>query len=296
MRLAKSSAFLILSTTTYLLSGPLGACSSDPVSAADAAVTAEASTSDQATPPPPDAAVDASVRMDAAAPDATDGGACSPRGASDVKLVNGVGATAPENKVTVQMVDECQGTTAGLAYSGPRLRFEPTDKANHYFLATSTNPADFYPSASVIYNYPIAGVRNDTDIKLVPRAGRDSAPDLYGSSFDPTKVHFVVQLTQLDLSCDTSGYTVSVTGHPEANVEYTAGGNFNVVPGQTVSGGVRASYAFVSKVNAGTGTVEIVGTKPGCKLASNVLPIPITSNKYPLVAGTVTYLIAVTAR
>jgi hypothetical protein len=202
--------------------------------------------------------------------------------------------TGPSNKVAAKMVDACDGTSAALAFAGSRLPFTPTVGKTHYFLVDSTNPADFYKSASVVFNYPSAGVRNDTDVKLVGKPGNGVADSFVGN-YDATKVHFAVQLNKVEAACDVSGYTVSVVGHAEAVVKYTNGGNFAPDAALTVSGGTQGSFAFISKVNPGAGFVEIVGTKAGCKLVGVALPSAISTNTYPLIADTVTHVVANTS-
>jgi hypothetical protein len=130
-------------------------------------------------------------------------------------------------------------------------------------------------------------------MKIVAKPG-GGAPDVFGANYDATKAHFVVQLNKVAATCDASGYTVSVVGHPEAVVQYTNGG-FAVDPALTVSAGDRGAFAYISKVNVGAGLVDIVGTKTGCKLTGLAFPASITTNKYPLVADTATYLVANTA-
>jgi hypothetical protein len=299
-RKAKSPVWVLVCVCVGVPGLSLVACSSDPATTADAGPTTSTTTTSTATSTStstPDAATpDAATSPDAATADAqTDGGTCAARGKSDLKIDPAISSTTADNKVTVQLVDTCQGTGAAQAYTGTRLRFEPTDNTNHYFLVTSTNPADFYKSASVVWNFGLAGVRSDTDMKIVAKPGVGGATDIFGANYDATKAHFVVQLNRLAATCDVSGYTVSVVGHPEAVVQYTNGGSFAVDPALTMSAGDRGAFAYISKVNVGSGLVDIVGTKPGCKLVGVAFPAPITTNKYPLVADTATYLVMNTA-
>jgi hypothetical protein len=271
------------------------ACSSDSATSSsggnggpDASPTSTSTstaTSTSTTPPPTDAGQDAP----------SEAGACSSTEKSDVKVLAANSGTDPSGKVTVKMVDTCSGTSASQAYAGTRLRFTPTDVTNHYFLVDSTNAADFYKSASVVYNFPLAGIRGDTDVKILAKPGVGSAADSFGANYDATKAHFVVQLNKLEPTCDAGGFTVSVVGHAEAVVQYSNGGNFLPDGALTTSAGTQGAFAFISKVNPGTGLVDIVGTKTGCKLVGPAFPVAISTNKYPLIADTVTYLVGNTS-
>jgi len=306
-RSTKNPALVLLSACVVVPLVSMAACSSDPASTANGGTTPTSTTTTTTTTTTtststststadasiPDGAIpgDAAIARDAQ----VEAGACGSKGKSDLKIDPAISSTAADNKVTVQMVDACQGTSAAQTYTGTRLRFEPTDLTNHYFLVTSTNPADFYKSASVVWNYGLAGVRNDTDMKVVAKPGVGGAADVFGTNYDATKAHFVVQLNKVAATCDVSGFTVSVVGHPEAIVQYTNGGTLAVDPALTASAGDRGAFAYISKVNVGAGLVDIVGTKTGCKLTGLAFPASITTNKYPLVADTATYLVANTA-
>ena len=300
---------LVLSVVGLGVLGGVVACSSDsttpggtsgPDASTTDASTTDASTTDASTT---DASTTDASTTDAATTDAsttdagsdatTEAGACSPKGESDVKVLPANSGADPSNKVTVKMVDACDGTTASQAYAGTRLKFTPADGSNHYFLVDSTNTADFYKSASVVYNFTLAGVRNDTDVKVFAKPG-GSVADSFGANYDATKAHFVVQLNKVEATCDAGGFTVSVVGHPEAVVQYSNGGGFTPDGSLTMSAGNQGAFAFISKVDAGTGLVDIVGTKTGCKLVG-VLPATISTNKYPLIADTVTYLVGNTS-
>lgn len=293
------SLLFLFSVAALVPVASLGACSSDPATSADAAAptttatTTTTSTTTTTTPTStPDASKpDATSNTDAATTDGStsEAGACTAQGKAKVKPTNGASGLAPDNKVTIQMVDNCQGTTAAAAYTGTRIEFSPTNLNNHYFLVTSTNPAEFYKAATVVYNYPIPGISGDIDFKIMPKPGGTN-PDPFGTNYDATKAHFVVQVNFAEATCDASGFTVSVPGHAEAMVQYTS--NFLTVdPTLTSTVGTRGSYAIISKVNAGAGLIDIVGTKTGCKLVGIAFPVPITTNKYPLIADTVTSLV-----
>lgn len=292
------SLLALLSVSIFVPAGALAACSSDsgstPVTGADASPTATTTTTAPADASPT-ATADASTQ-DAPVDAPTEAGACSAKGESDLKVLAANSGTDPANKVTAKMVDACDATTsAATAYTGTRVKFMPSNGNNHYFLIDPTDPANFFKSASVVFNYPLAGIRNDTDVKIVAKPGIGSASDSFGANYDATKVHFMVQLNKVAAACDVSGYTVSVVGHPEAVVQYSNGGNFTPDGALTTSAGTQGAFAFISKVNPGTGLVDIVGTKTGCKLVGITFPVAITTNKYPLIADTVTYLVANTS-
>jgi hypothetical protein len=265
-------------------SGAAGGPDASATSTATSTSTSTA-TSTSTTPPPSDAGPDAT----------SEAGACATKGESDVKPLTANSGSDPSGKVTVKMVDACDGTTASQAYAGARLKFFPTNGSNHYFLIDSTNPADFYKSASVVYNFPLAGIRNDTDVKLFAKPGTGGASDSFGANYDATKAHFVVQLNKVEATCDAGGFTVSVVGHAEAVVQYSNGGVFTPDGALTTSAGTQGAFAFISKVNPGAGLVDIVGTKTGCKLVGPAFPVAISTNKYPLIADTVTYLVGNTS-
>jgi hypothetical protein len=202
-----------------------------------------------------------------------------------------VNSTAdPSGKATIQLVDACQGTSAALPYTGTRVRFTPTNNENHYLLVTSTNPADFYKSASIVYNFP-PGVRTDADVSLIAKTGIGSAPASFDATYDAAKAHFLLQINKLEATCDASGYVVTVTGHPEAVVQYGNSGSLSPNPALTASVGDRGATVFISNLTPGTGLVEFVGAKTGCKLVGIMAPLPVISNKYPLVADTVTRVV-----
>lgn len=294
IRSLKRPALVLLSVCALAPAVSIAACSSDPATSTDGGTEASASTT--ATTPPPDASattdastpdgftppVDASpdAKPDAS-PDATvEAGTCAAKGKSDLKIDPAISSTAPANKVTVQMVDACQGTSSALPYTGTRLRFEPTDGSNHYFLVTSTDPTEFYKSASVVWNYPLAGIRNDTDMKLVAKPGVGGAADVFGSNYDATKAHFVVQLNQVG-TCETGGYTVSVVGHPEAVVQYSNGGTIAVDPALTMSVGQRGSFAFVSKVDVAAGLVGSQAPRRAASSRASRSPSPSRRTSFP---------------
>lgn len=274
----------------------LGACSSDPAATdAGTAPSTTTTTTTTTTTPPPDASATAT---DAATPDApppvdaspdapTEAGACSGKGATDVKLT-AVNSTAdPSGKATIQLVDTCQGTSAALPYTGTRVRFTPTNNENHYLLVTSTNPADFYKSASIVYNFP-PGVRTDADVSLIAKTGIGSAPASFDATYNATKAHFLLTINRVETTCDGNGWVVTIPGHPEAVVQYADSGSLSPNPALTASAGDRGANVFISNVTPGTGLVEFVGAKTGCKLVGIAPPVPIITNKYPLVADTVT--------
>jgi hypothetical protein len=290
-------SLLALSLVGCAVPAAVVACSSDSspsgssgTTAPDASPTSTATstaTSTSTTPPPPP--------VDGGQDAASEAGACSSKGESDVKPTAANSGTDPSGKVTVKMVDACSGTTPSQAYAGTRLKFTPTDGTNHYFLFDSTNAADFYKSASVVYNFPLAGIRGDTDVKLFAKPGSGGATDSFGANYDATKAHFVVQINKLAAACDAGGFTVSVVGHAEAVVHYSNGANFATDLALTASMGMQGAFAFISKVDPGTGLVDIVGTKTGCKLVGPAFPVAISTNKYPLIADTVTYVVGNTS-
>jgi len=273
---------------------PLGACSSDPA-ATDAGPAPTTTTTTTATTttttPTPDASATAT---DAATPDApppvdaspdapTEAGACTDKGATDVKLNPANSGTDPSGKTSIQLVDACQGTSAPLPYAGSRVRFTPTTGVNHYLLVTSTNPADFYKSASVVYNFP-PGVRTDTDVSVFAKTTMGS----FDATYNAAKAHFYLVINRAEPTCDASGFVVTIPAHPEAVVQYADSGSFNPNLALTASAGDRGANVFISNVTPGTGLVEFAGAKAGCKLTGVAFPVPLSANKYPLVADTVT--------
>jgi hypothetical protein len=287
-------SLLALSLVGCAVPAAVVACSSDssPSSSGgttgpDASPTSTSTATSTSTSPPPP--------VDGGQDAASEAGACSLKGESDVKPTAANSGTDPSGKVTVKMVDSCSGTTASQAYTGARLKFTPTDGTDHYFLFDSTNAADFYKSASVVYNFPLAGIRGDTDVKLFAKPGTGGATDSFGANYDATKAHFVVQINKLAAACDAGGFTVSVVGHAEAVVQYSNGANFAPDGALTTSVGTQGAFAFISKVAPGAGLVDIVGTKTGCKLVGPAFPVAISTNKYPLIADTVTYVVGNTS-
>lgn len=271
----------------------LAACSSDPATSSDAGVVTSSTATATMTTPPVDAAPDAPKPVDAAvdAPNPVDAGTCSNKGASDVKLAFVNSTADASNKATIQLVDTCQGTSAALPYTGTRLRVTPTTGADHYLLVAPTNPADFYKSASLVYNFA-AGTRSDTDVTLVAKTGVGSAPASFDATYNAAKVHFLLQLNKVETTCDAGGFVVTVVGHPEAVIQYgSASSSLTPDPALTMSVGDRGTTAFISNVTPGAGLVEFTGTKTGCKLVGLALPSALSPNKHPLIADTVTRLV-----
>ncbi len=279
----------------------LAACgSSAPPTVADGEAR-EAGLADRAAPPddgspfvpdtsPPDAAPPDGPSQRDAAQDAQDAGPCGSQALASVRILSLLG---PLDTVTVRMVDECQGTSAPVVYPGgatSSIRFRPTVGAKHYFVIDPMDPTKFYKAASEAWNYPDPRVTNDVRQNIVPKPG-SGVPDVFGANYDAAKAHFVVRLLRFDSACEVSGYTLSVAGHPEAVIQYGLGGGYEIDSTATATSGTRQSFAFISKVDPDVNLVEIVGTKPGCKLFSGLLrlPVQIYLNRFPLLADTVTF-------
>ena len=90
--------------------------------------------------------------------------------------------------------------------------------------------------------------------------------------------------------CDVAGYVVTVSGHAEAVVKYTAAsGAFVLDPAATSSMDTGSgTRAIISKVNPGGAPITFLGTKTGCKLEM-VKRAPIESGTFPSIADTVAY-------
>jgi hypothetical protein len=225
-------------------------------------------------------------------------GPCSPRGKLDLEvrrdgLYRGL-QTAPPT-ADVRMVDKCQGTTEPTRVgSTERTRFSPTDGSEFYFLVTPAAPTvGYYPSVSEIWLFPYPELRGDMGLSLVPK-GEVRDPQVTGSPivdvfkgvYDPTKAHFVLEI--VEDGCALGGFRPTVVGHPEAVVRY--GGTYAVDPELKETAPASNAFVFISGVTPGPGAVEFSGTSGPCKLGAPRLFVPVNTGKYPLVAGTATFV------
>lgn len=225
-------------------------------------------------------------------------GPCALRGKLDLEvrrdgLYRG-SQTAPPT-VDVRMVDKCQGTTEPTRAATERIRLRPTDGAEFSFLITPVAPTvGYYPSVTEIWLFPYPDVRGDMPVSLVPRDEvRDPAvqgspiADVFKGVYDPNKAHFVLEI--VEDRCPLGGFRPTVVGHPEAVVRY-AGEGYAVDPELKATAPAGNAFVFISGVTPGPGTAEFAGTSGACKLAPPRLFVPVNTGKYPLVAGTATFV------
>ncbi len=244
------------------------------------------------------AAVDASSEPEAVS-EPVPTGPCAARGKLDLEvrrdgLYRG-SQTAPPI-ADVRMIDKCQGTTEPTRVGGTqRVRFRPTDGAEFSFLITPVAPTvGYYPSVTEVWLFPYPDVRGDLPVSLVPKDEvRDPAvvgspiTDVFKGVYDPNKAHFVLEI--VEDRCPLGGFRPTVVGHPEAVVRY-AGAGYAVDPELKATAPAGNAFVFISGVTPGPGTVEFAGTSGACKLAPPRLFVPVNTGKYPLVAGTATFV------
>lgn len=226
-------------------------------------------------------------------------GPCALRGKLDLEvrrdgLYRG-SQTAPPT-ADVRMIDKCQGTTEPTRFGATeRLRLRPTDGAEFSFLITPVAPTvGYYPSVTEVWLFPYPDVRGDLVVSLVPKDEvRDPTvqgspiADVFKGVYDPTKAHFVLEITED--RCPVGGFRPTVVGHPEAVVRY-AGAGYAVDPELNATAPAANAFVFISGVTPGPGTVEFAASSGACKLAPPRLFVPVNTGKYPVVAGTATFV------
>lgn len=224
-------------------------------------------------------------------------GPCALRGKVDLEvrrdgLYRG-SQTAPPI-TDVRMVDKCQGTSEPTRSGATeRVRLRPTDGAEFSFVVTPVAPMlGYYPSVTEIWAFPYPDVRGDLVVSLVPRDEvRDPAvqgspiADVFKGVYDPTKAHFVLEITED--RCPVGGFRPTVVGHPEAVVRY-AGAGYAVDPEVNATPAAGSAFVFISGVTPGPAPVEFAGASGPCTLSPPRLFVPVNTGKYPVVAGTAT--------
>jgi hypothetical protein len=289
-RVGRLAGGLIIFALAAGSGGLLPSCSSTPEPDPSAPATTAPATPETAPP------LDAAAPVDAPSPPVVDAAkACGATGLLDVEVrrdgrYRGVQLSSPE--ASVRLVDACQGAGAPVRGAGT-LRFIPTIGAAFYAVVEPVTPG-YYPSATELWTFEYPGLRGDYVVHLISQGGLDpqvtGSPiaDPFAGVFNPSKAHFVIDLVPVG-SCGTDGYRLTVVGHPEAKIAYSSG-RFAPDPTLEESSTEAQTFAFISGVNPGPGTLEVTGSRGGCRVAPPTLLVPVNSGKYPLIAGTVTHV------
>jgi hypothetical protein len=259
-----------------------------------------------------DAAVDTGALTDATTPDSTttpdtgtDGGADA---AADGSATCTINSTARPNALslatggstgagTMALEAAGCGAQASVPYAANARGSVPAPSNADFFVKIDpTDTASWYPGTTQVFNFSSAGIGDDQEAYLAPKAGTFGSVTVTNlfPGFDASKAHVFMRITatpSLAAPCNAAdGIVVTVPGHPEAVVRYVllASNTLSVSTGATatvVGGSTGLTFVAIEGITPGA-PVEISGTKAGCGINAKIRPLNDTG-KVPLAAGRV---------